>query len=261
MTVGSTVASVLSAIFDRPLAVSRPDTLYDIIVSQPSHPWLAGSGTLFTREFFGIVSSRLRPGGVFGQWVNLFNMDAVTLGAIVKSFYEVFPYGFALRPSGGRDLLLFGSHWPLVLDPARLTARLAHRELAVHLARQRVAMAEAVAMLAYSAMKKTPKPMPAYSVNAPAWADGASAERFIALPGDTRIIDTPGIREMGLAGLKRADLPKFYPDFLAASRECAFVSCSHTMEPHCGVRRAVRQGRIAAVRWDSYRKILADVEQ
>ena len=115
------------------------DTLYDIIVSQPSHPWLAGSGTLFTREFFGIVSSRLRPGGVFGQWVNLFNMDAVTLGAIAKSFYEVFPYGFALRPSGGRDLLLFGSHWPLVLDPARLEARLAHRELAVHLARQRIA--------------------------------------------------------------------------------------------------------------------------
>lgn len=115
------------------------DTLYDIIVSQPSHPWLAGSGTLFTREFFGIVSSRLRPGGVFGQWVNLFNMDAVTLGAIVKSFYEVFPYGFALRPSGGRDLLLFGSQWPLVLDPARLEARLAHRELAVHLARQSIA--------------------------------------------------------------------------------------------------------------------------
>jgi spermidine synthase len=115
------------------------DTLYDIIVSQPSHPWLAGSGTLFTREFFAIVNSRLRPGGVFGQWVNLFNMDAVTLGAIVNAFYEVFPYGFALRPSGGRDLLLFGSHWPLVLDPARLEARLGHRELAVHLARQRVA--------------------------------------------------------------------------------------------------------------------------
>lgn len=115
------------------------DTLYDIIVSQPSHPWLAGSGTLFTREFFTIVNSRLRTGGVFGQWVNLFNMDAVTLGAILKSFYEVFPYGFALRPSGGRDLLVFGSHWPLVLDPDRTEARLTHRELASHLARQRVA--------------------------------------------------------------------------------------------------------------------------
>jgi spermidine synthase len=114
------------------------DTLYDLIVSQPSHPWLAGSGTLFTREFFTIISSRLRPGGVFGQWVNLFNMDDVTLGAILKSFYEVFPYGFALRPTGGHDLLVFGSHWPLILDPARLETRLAHRELATHLARQRV---------------------------------------------------------------------------------------------------------------------------
>jgi len=114
------------------------DDLYDLIVSQPSHPWLAGSGTLFTREFFEIVNSRLRPSGVFGQWVNLFNMDAVTLGAILNSLYEVFPYGFALRPSGGRDLLVFGSQQPLILDPARLAARLAHRELADHLARQRV---------------------------------------------------------------------------------------------------------------------------
>jgi len=111
---------------------------YDLIVSQPSHPWLAGSGTLFTREFFGMVRSRLAPGGVFGQWVNLFNMDAVTLGAILKSFYEVFPHGFTLRPAGGRDLLVFGSEWPLILDPARVEKRLEHRELADHLARLNV---------------------------------------------------------------------------------------------------------------------------
>jgi len=114
------------------------DALYDVIVSQPSHPWLAGSGTLFTREFFEIVASRLRSGGVFGQWVNLFNMDDVTLGAILKSFYEVFPHGFALRPAGGRDLLVFGSRSPLILDPARIESRLAHRELSEHLAQQRV---------------------------------------------------------------------------------------------------------------------------
>jgi len=51
----------------------------------------------------------------------------------------VFPYGFALRPSGGRDLLVFGSQTPLALDSARFDSRLAHRELATHLARQRVA--------------------------------------------------------------------------------------------------------------------------
>jgi spermidine synthase len=111
------------------------DARYDLIVSQPSHPWLAGSGTLFTREFFEIVRSRLEPGGVFGQWVNLFHMDAVTLGAILKSFYEVFPHGFTLRPGQGRDLLVFGSERPLRVDPARIEAELAHRELGQHLAR------------------------------------------------------------------------------------------------------------------------------
>jgi spermidine synthase len=111
------------------------ESLYDLIVSQPSHPWLAGSGTLFTREFFSIVNSRLEPGGIFGQWVNLFHMDSVTLGAILKSFYEVFPYGFTLRPGGGRDLLVFGSQWPLVFDPDRLETRFAHRELNTHLGR------------------------------------------------------------------------------------------------------------------------------
>ncbi len=117
-------------------------TRYDLIVSQPSHPWLAGSGTLFTRQFFEIVRSRLGPGGVFGQWVNLFNMDAVTLGAILKSFYEVFPYGFSLRPSGGRDLLVFGSEWPISLDPLRIEQRLAHLELAAHLGRLGASSAE-----------------------------------------------------------------------------------------------------------------------
>jgi hypothetical protein len=110
-------------------------TRYDIIVSQPSHPWLAGSGTLFTREFFTMIRSRLEPGGIFGQWVNLFHMDAVTLGAILKSFYEVFPYGFSLRPGQGRDLLVFGSEWPLAFDVSRVEKRLVSRDLTGHLMR------------------------------------------------------------------------------------------------------------------------------
>ncbi|MEM7310744.1 MAG: fused MFS/spermidine synthase [Planctomycetota bacterium] len=82
---------------------------YDLIVSQPSHPWLAGAGNLFTREFFGIVRSRLNEGGIFCQWVNLFRMDELTLRSIVATFYHVFPHGFVGMNAATGDLFLLGS--------------------------------------------------------------------------------------------------------------------------------------------------------
>ena len=69
------------------------------------------------------------------------------------------------------------------------------------------------------------------------------------------VADTPGIREFGLAGLKGRDLPPFYPEIAAAAAGCAYADCSHTREPGCAVKAAVRAGRIAAMRYDSYRKI------
>jgi len=82
---------------------------YDVIVSQPSHPWRAGAANVFTREFFQIVNSRLNDKGVFGQWVNLFKMDVTTLKAVLHSFYNVFPHGLAFANIDTGDLLLFGS--------------------------------------------------------------------------------------------------------------------------------------------------------
>jgi ribosome biogenesis GTPase len=69
------------------------------------------------------------------------------------------------------------------------------------------------------------------------------------------VADTPGIREFGLSGLKGGDLPPFYPEIAAAAAGCAYADCSHTREPGCAVKAAVRAGRIAAMRYDSYRKI------
>jgi len=97
-------------------ALLLDETRYDLIVSQPSHPWIAGAGNLFTLEFFEIVESRLSEGGVFGQWVNLFNMDSRTLASILMSFYSVFPEGFSFANLETGDLLLFGSEAPLVFD-------------------------------------------------------------------------------------------------------------------------------------------------
>lgn len=68
------------------------------------------------------------------------------------------------------------------------------------------------------------------------------------------VADTPGIREFGLAGLKQAELRGFYSEFAAAG-PCEFANCTHTREPGCAVKAAVRAGRIARMRYDSYRKI------
>ena len=96
------------------------ESTYDLIVSQPSHPWLAGASLLFTREFFQLAKRRLNEGGVFSQWLNLFRMDATTLRSILATFFDVFPHGFTLVRSDTGDLLLLGSAGPTVLRDVAL---------------------------------------------------------------------------------------------------------------------------------------------
>jgi ribosome biogenesis GTPase len=73
------------------------------------------------------------------------------------------------------------------------------------------------------------------------------------------VVDTPGIREFGLAGLQKADLLRFYPEFKEHSERCEYTNCSHTREPWCGVKSAMRAGQLSRMRLESYWKILADL--
>jgi ribosome biogenesis GTPase len=69
------------------------------------------------------------------------------------------------------------------------------------------------------------------------------------------VVDTPGIREFGLSGLRRGELASFYPEIVAAARECRFSNCVHIREAGCAVPIAVQQGQVAATRYHSYQKI------
>ncbi|MDH3354861.1 MAG: fused MFS/spermidine synthase, partial [Chromatiales bacterium] len=89
---------------------------YDLIISQPSHPWRAGSTNVFSKEFFKIVHSRLEKGGVFTQWINLTRMDSATLKALFKAFFEEFPEGAVFSNTQAPDLLFIGTDEKLVLD-------------------------------------------------------------------------------------------------------------------------------------------------
>jgi spermidine synthase len=129
------------------------DTTYDLIVSQPSHPWLAGSGNLFTRQFFEIARSRLRGPGIFAQWVNLFNMDAATLRSILQAYYGVFAHGFCIASPSTGDLLLFGSGEPIHFDFAKIEARMLAPRVAEQLYPWRIERPEA--LLDYFALSRS----------------------------------------------------------------------------------------------------------
>ncbi len=97
-----------------------PRRQFDIIASQPSHSWMSGVAHLFTEDFFSIVKSRLTEGGVFAQWLNLYNMDQTTLKSIIHTFFTVFPHGAIFTQEGDDQLILLGSQKDLQLQYSRL---------------------------------------------------------------------------------------------------------------------------------------------
>lgn len=94
-------------------ALALHDERFDAIVSQPSHPWTAGSASLFTEEFFSLVHGRLQPGGVFVQWIGLDFVDVELLRSLVVTLRAVFPFVECYRPHPGGAVLFVASERPL----------------------------------------------------------------------------------------------------------------------------------------------------
>ena len=81
---------------------------YDVIVSEPSNPWISGVGALFTVDFFDLLKKRLNPGGVACIWVHT-NMSPESFKSIIRSFTEKFPFVTMWESIAGDDYLLIGS--------------------------------------------------------------------------------------------------------------------------------------------------------
>jgi spermidine synthase len=85
---------------------------YEVIVSEPSNPWMAGIASLFTRDFFAAARARLTTDGILCQWAHTYDISSEDLKSIVATFLSVFPDG-TLWQIGDADLLLVGSNEPL----------------------------------------------------------------------------------------------------------------------------------------------------
>jgi len=109
---------------------------YDIIVSEPSHPWVPGVANLFTQEFFELGRARLNDQGIFVQWVQIYQLSTESLRSVLATYTRVFPHVLMFRVGGlnkGKDLLLIGSNQRLNLD--RLPERLMDLRVQAELAR------------------------------------------------------------------------------------------------------------------------------
>jgi spermidine synthase len=100
---------------------------FDIITSDPIHPWVKGTATLYSKEYFELVKQHLNPGGVITQWVPLYESDFETVKSELATFFEVFPNGtiWGNDISGeGYDLVLLAQNEPTKIDMEALTKRL-----------------------------------------------------------------------------------------------------------------------------------------
>ena len=100
---------------------------FDIITSDPIHPWVKGSATLYSKEYFELVKQHLNPGGIVTQWVPLYESDDATVKSEVATFFDVFPNGSVWGNDNngtGYDTVLLGQAEPLKIDADSIERRL-----------------------------------------------------------------------------------------------------------------------------------------
>lgn len=86
---------------------------FDIITSDPIHPWVKGSATLYTKEYFNLVKAHLNRGGIVTQWVPLYQSDVEVVKSELATFFEAFPNGTLWssdQPGRGSDIVMLGQY-------------------------------------------------------------------------------------------------------------------------------------------------------
>lgn len=162
---------------------------YDVIVSEPSNPWITGVSNLFTVDYWKLARSRLADDGVFCQWAQLYEMSSKNIKIILRSFAEVFPYTYVFSAEDlSSDVILVATNHPLPLDVAALSRNFIDPTLRAELKRGGVESAEDI--VAYLLL--TPDEIPAFTAGSPLNTDDDAIIEFSAprdLLGSTRTAD------------------------------------------------------------------------
>jgi spermidine synthase len=139
------------------------DEKFDIITSDPIHPWVKGAATLYTEEYFELCKSRLHPGGVVTQWVPLYESHPAAVKSELATFFRVFPSATVWSndiQGVGYDVVLLGQSEPRTIHVEALQAQLDRDDhAAVWISLQGVGFESALDLLStYAAQASDLKP-------------------------------------------------------------------------------------------------------
>jgi len=104
---------------------------FDIITSDPIHPWVKGAATLYTQEYFELVKQHLNPGGLVTQWVPLYESNSGAVKSEIATFLDIFPNGtiWSNDDNGaGYDILLLGQTGVMRINVDELQQRILRDE-------------------------------------------------------------------------------------------------------------------------------------
>jgi predicted membrane-bound spermidine synthase len=88
---------------------------YDVIISEPSNPWMIGVASVFTKEFYQLAAKRLKPGGLIAQWFHTYEMDDANVDVVLRTFGSVFP-NMEIWDVDDGDIVIIGSDRPWKSD-------------------------------------------------------------------------------------------------------------------------------------------------
>jgi spermidine synthase len=91
---------------------------FDVITTDPIHPWVKGTSTLYSKEYYQLVKAHLNTGGIVAQWLPIYDSDPQTVKSELATFFDVFPHGTVwsnyTQKEGGYDLVLIGGEMSAV---------------------------------------------------------------------------------------------------------------------------------------------------
>jgi len=108
---------------------------YDVIISEPSNPWIAGEAALFTKEYFELARDKLTSGGVFCCWLQGYQLAPEQFKSVMRTIGAVFESVTLWETLNTVDYMLIGSKQPIRIDPILVEKRMKMKGVAEDLAR------------------------------------------------------------------------------------------------------------------------------